>query len=195
MNKNFLSHQSDFSRTADVIIEAMKRFWLLLCSCAALASAADLSTVRSVYMLPMARGLDQYLANRLTNEHLFQVVTDPKIADAVFTDRIGEAFRTQMDSLLPPPAPPSPASDTKKDSKADDPTKVMTDTVNKLADPSLNSSFGRAKGTIFLVDAKGRKVVWSAYEPPKSSSGNDLDRTASDIVSRLKKDLNPGAKK
>ena len=40
-----------------------------------------------------ARGLDQYLANRLTDDHIFQVVTDPKQADAVFTDRIGEAFR------------------------------------------------------------------------------------------------------
>jgi len=171
----------------------MKRFWLLLCACGALP-AADLATVRTVYMLPMARGLDQYLANRLTNEHIFRVVTDPKLADAVFTDRIGESFRTEMESLLPPPAA-APAV-VKKDAKTpDDPTKVMTDTVNKLADPSLNSSFGRAKGTVFLVHTKERDIIWSAYDPPKTSRGSDMNRTASDIVSRLKRDLNPGEKK
>jgi len=172
----------------------MQRFCLLLCLSGAAACAADLATVRAVYILPMGRGLDQYLANRLTNEHIFQVVTDPKIADAVFTDRIGEAFQTQLDNLVPPPAPPDAA---KKDSKKEDVSKnsaVMTDTVNKLNDPSLNSSFGRGRGTIFLVDAKGKRVVWSVYEPPKSTSANDLDRAASDIVNRLKRDLNPGKK-
>jgi hypothetical protein len=144
----------------------------------------------------MSRGLDQYLANRITNEHLFQVVTDPKLADAVFTDRIGDAFRSQMDSLVPTstPAPPPPDA-AKKDVRVNDPTAMMTDTVNKLGDPSLNSSFGRGKGTIFLVDTKGKQVVWSVYDPPKSSRGNDLDRTALDMVNRLKKDLNPGGKK
>jgi hypothetical protein len=59
------------------------------------AGAADLAGVHKVYVLPMARGLDQYLANRLTTEHVFQVVTDPKTADAVLTDRIGEGFEAQ----------------------------------------------------------------------------------------------------
>jgi hypothetical protein len=36
----------------------------------------------------MSRALDPYLANRLTNQRVFQVVTDSKLADAVvFTDR------------------------------------------------------------------------------------------------------------
>jgi hypothetical protein len=178
-------------------METMKRFWLLLCCSGALLCGADLSAVHSVYILPMARGLDQYLANRLTSEHVFQVVTDPKMADAVFTDRIGEAFETQMDGLVPPPAPPPPPEAAKKDSKkeaAPGGVAAMTDTVNKLANPALNSAFGRGKGTVFLVHAKGRQVVWSVYDPPKSSSGNDMDRTASDIVSRLKKDLNPALK-
>jgi hypothetical protein len=167
-----------------------------LCLCGA-AFGADLATVRSVYLLPMARGLDQYLANRLTNEHVFQVVTDPKIADAVFTDRIGEAFQTQMENLLPPPAPAaSPGEATKKDAKINGAPKgpAMTETVNKLDNPALNSSFGRAKGTIFLVVTKGHQVVWSVYEPPKNARGDDLDRMASDIVSRLKRDLNPEKK-
>jgi len=179
----------------------MKRLWLLLCA-SAMVSAADLSTVHSVYVLPMARGLDQFLANRLTNQHIFQVVTDFKMADAVFTDRIGDSFQTQLDNLAPPPAPTAPTLDAAKDTPKKEPRKEdtpkasgsITDTVNKLSNPALNSSLGRVRGTIFLVDTKGRQVIWSVYEPPKSSSGNDLDRTASDVVNRLKRDLNPGKK-
>jgi hypothetical protein len=155
----------------------------------------------------MSRGLDQYLANRLTNEHLFQVVTDSKMADAVFTDHIGDPFQTQMEALFPPPPVEKPEKKEvkeKKDRKEkgdkdgekdDDPKGVTlaTETVNKLSSPSL-SGFGRAKGTVFLVDAKSRQVVWSVYDPPKGSANNDMDRIASDIVSRLKKELNPKTK-
>src|SRR5437867_3801980 len=88
-----------FGSAARHIMRIMKRICLLLCSSAALTCAADLSSVHSVYILPMARGLDQYLANRLTGEHIFQVVTDPKLADAVFTERIGEPFQAQMQNL------------------------------------------------------------------------------------------------
>jgi hypothetical protein len=82
----------------------------------------------------------------------------------------------------------------KKAQKSDSPVGMMTDTVNKLSNPASSSGFGRAKGTVFLVDAKSHQVVWSVFDPPKSSNDNDLDRTASDIVSRIKKDLNPKTK-
>ena len=68
---------------------------------------------------------------------------------------------------------------------------MFQDTVNKLDNPAGNSSFGRSKGNIFLVEAKSRQVVWSTFNPPRGMTTKDLDRTASDIVSRLKKDLNP----
>ena len=56
----------------------------------------------------------------------------------------------------------------------------------------MYSTFGRGKGTIFLVDVKTRRVLWSVFEPPKGNPSNkDWDRMASDIVSRLKKDLAP----
>jgi hypothetical protein len=61
--------------------------------------------------------------------------------------------------------------------------------VNKLSDPTLNSSFGHGKGTVFLVDRKSKQVIWSVFEPPKGSGNSQLDRSASDIVSRLKRDL------
>ena len=63
------------------------------------------------------------------------------------------------------------------------------DPANKLSDPTAISYFGRSKGMVFLVDPKSRHVLWSVFQPPKDSSSGQLDRIASDIVSRLKRDL------
>src|ERR1700677_3903765 len=99
----------------------MKRFWIILLSCSALMCAADLAGVRAVYILPMRSGLDQFLANRLTNGGVFRVVTDPKLADAVLTDHIGETFEAQLEEMIPDPepvkklAPPATAPPPKKD--------------------------------------------------------------------------------
>ena len=61
-------------------------------------------------------GLDQYLANRLTNEHVFQVVTDPKLGRRRLHRPIGEGFEQKMDELSPPPEPPE-AEATKDEKK------------------------------------------------------------------------------
>jgi hypothetical protein len=173
----------------------MKWLLLVLCGSSLLLGAGDLSGVKSIYVMPMARGLDQYVASRLTSEHLFKVVTDPKLADAVLTDRIGDAFQIQLESMNPEPPPAAEKAAKKEDKREEAPkTRLVTDTVNKLDNPALNSSFGRGKGTIFLVDKKTRQVMWSTYDPAKGTDGKELDRTASDIVSRLKKDLNPPKK-
>ncbi len=183
----------------------MQRLCLLLCVFAALLPAAELAEVRSIYLLPMARGLDQYLANRLTSERVLQVVTDPKLADAFLTDRIGEGFQVQMETMLPAPPPTTSQSAVaprveavearvERDDRAERPSPLPTETVNKLSNPAMNSSFGRARGTIFLVDVKTHEVLWSTFEPPKSSASKDLDRTASAIVSRLKRDLHANPK-
>jgi hypothetical protein len=163
----------------------MKRFFLLLSGFGMLLGGAELSAVHSVYLLPMANGLDQYLANRITNEHVFQVVTNPKLADAIFTDRIGEVLEEKLADLIPSPEPVArPATNQPSSS-------LPTETVNKLSNPATASNFGRGKGTIFLVDPKSHQVVWSAYRTPKSSASSDMDRTASDIVSRIKRALKP----
>ena len=70
---------------------SMKRLAFLFSCSAALLCAADLASVHTVYVLKMSKGLDQFLASRLTSDHVFRVVTDPKQADAVFTDQIGRA--------------------------------------------------------------------------------------------------------
>ena len=176
----------------------MNRLLLILPLWAAVLHAGELAAVHSVYLLPMGNSLDQYLAIRLTSEHVFQVVTDAKLADAVFTDRIGAAFEEKLADLLAPaaaaqPAPTQPASTEASSPSARPP---IIETVNKLSSPAANSSFGRGKGTIFLVDRKSKEVIWSVYEPPKGSAGPQLDKGALDIVSHLKRDLkgNEGAK-
>jgi hypothetical protein len=177
----------------------MKRIALFLSCAAGLVFGSDLGAVKNVYLLKMSKGMDQYLANRLTNEHVFQIVTDPKLADAILTDQIGEGFEAKMGELFPPPEPverpetPEKPEKTDKDktaAKGGDSQNMMAmlgDTVNKL--PTLSSSFGHAKGTLFLVDAKSKEVVWSTYDVPKDATSRQMDRTATDIVSRLKREL------
>jgi hypothetical protein len=237
------------------MMKTMKRCLCLLPLAGALACAADLAGVHSVYLLPMARGMDQYLANQLTNGHVFVVVTDPKLADAILTDHVTEGFQSQLEGFSPtpkPPAPekkaaPAPAAEADRESaapakpaaaesaakpddkpavttkpvateaaaKADDdaaeepPAKparsrakakpedeshtpaLMGKTENTLSNPAATSGFSRARGTLFLVDTKSRQVIWSIYAPPKNFAGKEMNRTASDIVSRLKHDLKP----
>jgi len=173
-------------------MEVMKRLLLLLSCTGALLGGAELSGVHTVYVLSMSKGLDQYLANRLASDHLFQVVTDPKLADAFLTDRVGETLQAKLEEIFPPPPPPPTPEKAKadKDKDKEPPSNPMlADTVNKLAAVGTSNSFSRGKGTVFLVDAKSRQVVWSVYHLAKGSSAKELDRTASDIVSRLKRDL------
>lgn len=168
----------------------MKRLLFLLGCSGAMLCAADLAAVRNVFVLPMSRGLDQYLASRIASEGVFQIVTDPKLADAVLSDKVGETLRAQLETIFPTPAPETEAEE-KDDTAATDEGQTiaaaMKATENKADRPQ--SSFGRSKGNIFLVEAKSRTVVWATYDPPKTNNSRDLDRTASDIVSRIKKDL------
>ncbi len=171
----------------------MKRFFLLLACSGMALFGAQLEGVHSVYLLPMSKGLDQYLANRLTNEHLFQVVTDPKRADAIFTDKIGESFEGKLTDILPSPEPVAkpPAPPAAEESDQPKARTLPTETVNKLTNLAATGTFGRSKGTVFLVDPRTHEVLWSAYQPSKDASNTEMDRTASDIVSRLKRALKP----
>ena len=168
--------------------------FLLFCFAAAFGAlpsiAADLGSVRSVYILQMPRGMDQYLANRLTNDHIFLVVTDPKRADAMLTDQIGASFEEQLETLLPSPEPVKKVAPPANEKEKDKPAGMILpiDTETKL--PTVRSTFASSKGTLFLVDPKSHQVLWSVYDPPKASDSKEMDRTASDIVNRLKKVLN-----
>jgi len=175
---------------AILIMNSIKLVWLLVLSCAAASSAADLGTVHTVYVLPMAHGLEQYLANALTNEHVFVIVTDPRKADAVLTDHVGAALQEKLDVMLAPP--PAKKTDAKAGEKDEEPKGSIAEPLNKTENPAANATVGHSKGTVFLVDTKGREVVWSVYELPKDATSKELDRIASDIVSRLRKDMGLG---
>jgi hypothetical protein len=156
-----------------MMVAEMKSAALLLCCIpffvAPRAQAADASGVQTVYLLPMANGLDQYLASRLVSSGVFHVTTDPQKADAVFTDRLGEAFERRLEELLPAPA------------------ETAAGQANREEGAVRISSISRAKGTVFLVDVHSRAVLWSAYERPRNSTPAELDRTARRIVDALKK--------
>ncbi len=139
----------------------MKKLALLVLF-AALASAAQYEGPKKVYILPMAGGLDQYLAQWLTKDQALEVTADPKAAEVIMTDHLGESFEQKLKEIRP----------------ADD---------KKKADDNAPNAFRatRPRGTIFLVDAKSRTVLWSDYEKPRSTSDRDLNRAAEKIAKAL----------
>lgn len=147
-------------------------------ACLAMASNnPQLDAVHTVYLLRMTNSLDQYLANRLTSTGVFQVVTDPQKADAIFTDAIGEGFESQMDTLYPPP--------NKKVVKD-------TDTGDSFADSGQRfGSSPKGRGTVFLVDRHTRNVIWSVYAPIRGSRPDDTERRADAITKKLLSALKP----
>ncbi len=170
----------------------MKRLVFLGFCVAALASAVDLAGVRTVYILPMRHGMDQYLASHLTSDRVWWVATDPKGVDAILTDHIGDDFEAQLDQLYPPPEPVKKTPPPEKETKSDNPM-LPIDTETKL--PPVRSTFAGGKGMLFLVDRKSRQVLWSVYAPPKAFDSNDMDHAAADVVTRLRKELSPAPKK
>jgi hypothetical protein len=130
------------------------------------ASGAGFHDVKTVYILPMSGGLDEYLAVRLTTGIVLQVVTDPKKADAVLTDHLGESFQRSFDDLYG--EAPAAGSDTSQ-------------TFARVGGGQ------RSKGTFFLVERKTRDVVWSDDERPKGNSADELRRVANRIAEHLSK--------
>jgi hypothetical protein len=169
----------------------MKLFCGLVLGAAVLALAAvnpQLKQVNTVYILAMTGGMDQFLANQITASGVFQVVTDPKNADAIITDRLGESFESKLKELYPPPAPPAPAPAP----PADDDKQKADGKKNALdlgAGAQRVNSGARGKGNLFIVDRKSRNVLWSVFEPPKDTTPGELSKTAEKVVKRLKLDL------
>ena len=132
------------------------------------APRPELAQIHTVYLLPMSGGLDQYLAVRITEHSLFQVVTDPAKADAVFTDKIGAGFEDLVKTL---DAKNKPAT-----------------TDDSYQRPTM-SPLSRGRGSLFLVDRKTGNVVWSLYQEPVRTDPVEMSRLAHKIASRLGKDL------
>jgi hypothetical protein len=145
----------------------------------------ELLQVKNVYILPMGNGFDQFLANALTRKSVLQVVADPAKADAIFTDRLGKGFELKLAELYPEPKPEEAAKaepDKEKDAAGEGKTPAF-DLKNAQADRV--SSFGRGKGTYFLVNRATRNVIWSVYAKPATTRPKDLNRTARDVAGEL----------
>ncbi len=139
-------------------------------------SAAGLGDVKTVYLLPMSNGLDQYLAQQLTAGAVLQVVTDPQEADAVLTDHLGETFEQSLADLY----------QTKP--QADD--KAADASEDKGASPVRSGMQGkRGRGTIFLVNRKTHDVLWSVFELPKDNRPDGLRHSAGRISDQLAKSI------
>jgi len=136
------------------------------------ATAAGLDEVKTVYVLPMSNGLDQYLAAQLTSGSVLQVVTDPQKADAVLTDHVGQSFEQSLADLYN--AKP-PTSD--KDAEKTD------DNGNTFTRSGMQGQRGR--GNVFLVNRKTHDVVWSFFESPGDKTPSGMRRTAAKISSKL----------
>jgi hypothetical protein len=144
---------------------------LTMCLAAGLTLiAGDLSGVKSVYLMPMSGGLDQYLAIRLTTGGGMQVVTDPQKADAIFTDRIGANFEQSMQDMY--------GEKKKSDGKL---------SSDDFAKPTSQPG-SRGKGSLFLVDRQSRVVLWSTYAKPKSTDADEMNHLATKIAEQLGKD-------
>jgi hypothetical protein len=170
-------------------------FWILWMIALSLAAAVSpqLKQVTTVYILSMGSGMDQFLANQLTNAGVFQVVADPKKADAILTDTLGEPFEKKLDELYPPPPTPEQL---KKEAEAKEAAEKQPQGRRNMdlggggAERATSSSFNRGKGNFFLVDRKSRAVLWSVYEAPaKDSTPAALTRVAAKIVKQLQADL------
>lgn len=182
----------------------MKLFFALT-AIAAVAFATvnpQLHQVKRVYILAMGSGMDQFLANQFTKEGIFEVVTDPKAADAIVTDNVGEPFQKKLDDLYAPPPKPkapeatTPAADSSTTLDVGDNApaakaskKDAFDGVDFSGGGNRSPSFGRSKGNIFVVDRNSRIVLWSVYERPKNSTPGELTKTAARVVKHLRDDL------
>jgi len=176
-------------------------------------ASRSLSEVKTIYVLPMSSGMDQYLASRLTRGHILQVVADPAKADAILTDHLGAAFEASLKELYPELKPAAEAPGAKGEKAAETAAgKSEIKPAEKVADKETNrtatsesragASFDlkpvggerarsstRARGTLFLVKRGTLEVLWSAYREPRVRRGKELDRTAGELVNQLKASL------
>jgi hypothetical protein len=136
----------------------------LLCGPALSEDYRDLTRVKTVYILGMTYGLDQFLANRLTNSGVIWVVLDPVNADAILTDRLDEHFWRWLTQRYP------------------------RDSANPAAgkeDDLRPGPYRSSPGTLFLVDPRTRLVLWSSFESVTKQSAPALDQAASRHTKRL----------
>ena len=121
----------------------------------------------------MGNGLDQYLATRMVEQRLFQVVTDPQRADAIIVDRIGQPLEEKLAELYP---------DEKKKAELDKEKKPGENSPQQRVG---STNLQRGRGTIFLVDRRTHTILWSIYSPSRSNRPKDVNHNAEVIAKKL----------
>lgn len=152
-------------------------------------AAADmerLGKVDKIYMWPMSNSLDQFLAERVTTEGIFDVVIDPKRAQAILTDRVSSKFLEGMEELFPSPEEIAEATKKAEEDK-NDPGAALAGAYRPERSPVHSSS--QARGAVFLVDVASREVLWSTFLDDDSNTAKAMHKQAQLIVQRLKKQL------
>ena len=182
---------------AAMMVDAMR--WTALFLLPVLAGAAEIggSNVRTVYVMPMAHGLDQYIANRLTARAHSGSSCGSRTRRRDFHRPSGRVAGIPAGKAASHAQAGRGSSRQRSDSDSDKDDSSASDKADKPASPKTYgdsgpppaSTFGHGKGTLFLVDAHSRVILWSMYEKPPNSSPGDLDRTAKRVVNRLKQDL------
>jgi hypothetical protein len=152
------------------------------------AESTSLGDVQKVYFWSMRYAFDQYLAEQITTVGLYDVVIDPKFADAVLTDRIDSKFLEGMDELFPLP---EGEEGTEGETKSKDPPASGSIETDFRVQRPANRSTSRAQGTLFLVDVESRRVLWSTYLKEFDPSPNKLHKQAEEVIERLGKSLQP----
>jgi hypothetical protein len=148
------------------------------------ADPARLERVERVYFWPMSNSLDQYLAEQAATEGVFSVVVDPKMAQAILTDRISSKFLDGMEELFP--TPEEKAEEEKAESeKSSDSNSTLVSAYRPDTVPYHSAS--RAEGAVFLVDVTSREVLWSTFLKGFDASPRELHKQARAVVMRLKK--------
>ena len=146
--------------------------------------ATTLAAVRTIYILQMGSGFDQFLASALARDGHFEVVTDPSLADAILTERVGKTFEKKFEELYPKPKPV--LEEHAEEADADAERKPGLSAAGMIGgEPPRTSNFGGGKGTVFLVGRSSRSVLWSSYEKPKTLRPADLNATAKTVARQL----------
>ena len=127
---------------------------------------------RTVFIVPMANGLNSHIASRLTSSGVVWVVLEPESAEAVLTDRVDEAFWGWSTMHYK-----TAAKNSNVTLNDDDPLRFK------------HLSTGPYRGTLFLVDPRNGLILWSMYEPTPNTTTNSLDMAAAHIAASLKKSL------
>lgn len=176
------------------------------------AEDASLATVQTIYVLPMSSGIDQFIAHQVAHHHVYQVTTDPLQADAFLSDFVGASFEMRVDDLLKTAREKAELAaqeeakkeqarkeqetgkkaeakgkDKEKDRDAKDKDTEAPGGFQTAGAVTRIQSFGRGKGNVFLVDAKSRRVLWTGFDIAKNTRAESLQKSASRLVSQLRK--------